>query len=605
MSNIDSVTDKLVADFQRRKGDPQVASIPKARLAAEIRQLFYDARNAKRPMLRRWTRNYHILNNRTWSPYRPDYLPTPEVPEIYPIIATIAAWETDQRTTFEVSPAAAPFSPYYQFYDSLALDLKSVLDSIWVNEHYDAELEKGIWDANVYGTAIFKMVWDNNLAGGLGNPALIRCDPYTVYPDPNAKSDRDMNYIQEVRTISYQEMERRWPGSIKKLGDGGYIEESPEAPTQLGTPSPTFPRANPGAISPATSPRYGLPGQSRLSVFDKDEGVTIIETWLRTPVKIDYPGLADTELGAERHYDTWRYVVVAGNVVIMDDMAENLWSHGQHPYVRYVPHDLGEFWGFSMVELLTPSQLSINRLLAAIEQNIWLMGNPVFKESTRAGIGRTQITNKPGQRLMVNNQEQAEWLQPPQMHPTMSGDLIRFYIGEMERISGLSAIVRGATPTGRNAQGVLDSVQEAAFVRIRAALRNLERCLSQLGNLAASLVAEFYDSPRIVAIVGPSGERTSLALHSYHFYLPSDDGRVPMRFQLIVDAGSSLPTSPQARSRDAETLYALGAIDEEALLEAKKWPNRHIITQRVREMKAATGTLGQPPTARAASGRQR
>ncbi len=299
----------------------------------------------------------------------------------------------------------------------------------------------------------------------------------------------------------------------------------------------------------------------------------------------------------------WHCTAITSNTVLIDVPVDRIWSHGRHPFDRFVPIDQGEFWGVSMVELLAPVQHSINRLLSAIEQNIWLAGNPVFKEDSRSGLQRTKITNKPGQRLTVAANSQAEWLNPPQIHPQLAMQLVTFYVDQIERISGLSAVVRGATPTGRNAQGVLDSVQEAAFVRTRLALRNLEAMLRNSGQKIASLIAEFYDTPRVVATVGPTGEKSVTQLQAQHFYTPDSSGTpTPMEFQLSIQAGSTLSTSRAARIAEADTLFAMGAIDEEALLIAHDFPNWPIVAARVREMKAAMG-MGPQPSARAAAGR--
>lgn len=586
------------------------ASSSDLHLVNTVRLLFQRARAHRRSRVAQWVRNYEVIRNRTWGSGRPNWMPAPEVPEIYPILSAIVGWQTDTHPTFDVIPSMEPYSPFTDFYNSLADDLRTTMKATWQSEEYDSEVEATLWDAGVYGIGIFKSVWDQTLNGGMGNAILRRVDPFTFYPDPDAKNDRDGNYYIEVSTLSAQEVERRWPGSLKLIGTSGFQEDSDKAPTQISDISPGLPKANPGAISPSTSPQYGLPGQTnRLSVTD-DPGITIIEAWLRVPCTIPYPddspdpitGTKPGDKGDDRPkettYSSWRYVAVGGNHVLMDCAAEELWDHGQHPYTRYVPHETGEFYGISLVEMLAPSQISINRLLAAMEHNIWLIGNPVFMEDTRAGISRTKITNKPGQRIPKNSGGQADWLIPPQMHPQLSSDLVRFYIAEMERISGLSAMTRGSTPTGRNSQGVLDQIQEASFVRVRMSLRNLEGALRRAGTLIASLIVEFYDTPRMISMVGQSGERTSLALKSNHFYLPSENGATPMRFQLLIQAGSTLPTSRQARMTEADTLFALGGIDEEALLEAHDFPNRQIVLQRVREMKSAAGTLGQPPGAR-------
>lgn len=590
------------APFELPVTVPEHPSVDDHNTVNEVRQLFYRAREVRRALVQQWIRNYQVLNNSTWGTRRQSWQPQPEVPEIKPIISALVGWMTDQRAQLDVVPSSSPFTPYTQFLEKLASDLNTVLDSVWMIEDYDAIVENVLFDAFTYGTGIFKSCWDNQRHDGLGNAIITRVDPFTFYPDPDARDMDGANYFIEARTLSYQEVERRWPGACAKLGMTAPNEGVDEGPTLTSEQHSGRPMANPGAIAPATTPRYGLPGQSRESVVDLP-GITIFEAWLRQPRDIEVPTKDDHDESTPttmetRPVDAWRCVVIAGNHVLMDEWATDMWAHGQQPYERMVLETTGEFWGKAMVELLTPNQVSINRLLGAIEQNIWLMGNPVLMEDRAAGISRQQITNKPGTRITKSTRGEAKWMDPPQIHPQMSMQLVTFYIGEMERISGLSAIVRGATPTGRNAQGVLDDVQEAAFVRIRLGLRNLERTLRRVGNKVASLIVEFYDVPRVVALVGNTGFKSWLSLRGEHFYLPTDEGKAPMKFQLMIEAGSSMPTSRSARIAEADTLFAMGAIDGEAVLEVHRFPNWQQIATRVREQQAAAGTLGQPPGAR-------
>lgn len=583
-----------------RESSPSISPGEQSDIVSHIHQLFFRARAHRRPLVEQWMRNYQILHNRTWGTGRASWMPTPEVPEIYPILAALIGWETDQKPTFEVNPAAQPYSPAVQFYDQLADDLAVLLRTNWTVEDYEAEIEKMLWDAKLYGTGILKTIWDPTMTGGIGNVMVNRIDPWTFYPDPDARGMKDASYFVEVYSISAQELERRFPGALAKTKNSLWQMDSDESPTVLSSDSAgQAAKANPGAL-PGGGTTYGLPGQSGRQEITEAPGVTVFEAWLKVPCEVNdtMPDVDGTPLYVIRRYDAWRCIVVASNTVIFDEMAEEIYEHGQHPYDRYVPHDTGEFWGTSLVELLAPSQISINKLLAAMEQNIWLMGNPIWVEDTRSRISRQTVTNRPGQRIEKTPGSEAGWRDPPQPHPQLSSELIQFYINEMERISGLSAIVRGATPGGRNAEGVLDSVQEAAFVRIRLGLRGLERTLSGVGAKAASLIADFYDTPRIIATVGPNAQRSALALRSNHFYMPGSDGLAPVRFQILVGAGSMNPIARGARIAEADTLFAMGAIDGEAVLEAHDFPNRNVITARVRELQAANGTLGQPPGAR-------
>lgn len=564
------------------------SSIHELELVGLIRNLFYHARARRRPIVAKWNRNYRILRNQVYSPNRPAWLPSPELPEIFPIISAVIGWLTDQRPTLDAIPFAEPHSSFYAFYSQLSHDLEVAIEAAWESHEYDAEVYKVGWDAYTYGTGIFKTGWDNTLIGGLGDAVLTRVDPFSFYPDPDATSMRDANYFIEARTMSIQEMDRRWPGSGRKFYVEGFTEDIDKAPSQDWVAS--FARANPGAIPPATSPSFGPPGASRVHATESP-GVTILEAWLRK-----HHSTTDSETGITRTHDNWRVVVIAGNHVLMDEDASDVFAHGQHPYERYVTDDLGEFWGPAMVEMLIPPQLSINHLLSSLEHNIDLTGNPVFKESTRAGISRTKITNKAGTRLPVNENATAEWLEPPQLNAGIVIEMVRLYINEMERISGLSAINQGMMPGGRNAQGTIEAVQEAGFVRIRKSLRHLEWALRACGDKLAALITENYTAPRMISIVGPTAERSSKALLGRHFYLPTPEGQVPMRTRIQIRAGSQMATARQTRIAEADTLFAMGAIDHEAVLEVHEFPGRRAVLDRITNLQAAGAW--NPPGAR-------
>jgi hypothetical protein len=284
----------------------------------------------------------------------------------------------------------------------------------------------------------------------------------------------------------------------------------------------------------------------------------------------------------------------------MEKYADEISAFTTHPYDKMVLFDTGEWYGPGLVEFLTSPQESINRMLANMEQNIMLVGNPILYESARANT--ITKSNRPGQRIQ-GRRDEVGWLEPPTLHPDQI-NLIQYYESKIETISGLSAIVRGFAPTGRNSSDVMSSVQDSAFVRVRATLRNLERMLRGTTQKMCANIAEFYTEPRMIAIAGPDAQKTRLAIRSRHFYEQATaDGQdaTPLRFSIMADAGSEHPTSRGARQQQSERLFALGALDEEEVLKANQWPNWRIVSQRVKEQKAMAGVLGQPPGKRKAS----
>lgn len=582
-------TTKAREDFARAHPYTQRFS-EDSEMAGVVRQLFYDARAAKRPLLSQWNTNYLYLRNRPFM-LGPAQRGTSLVPEIFPIISSKVGWKIDRRIVNTVSSSAITHTDYWIDTSDLAADLATILDATYAVNQEEAEIGKAIWDSEIYGTGFLKTSWHPELAGGLGDAKMCRVDPYTIYPDPQARGMADLNYILEVRTMSLQECDRRWPGSAKILRESPFIEQAEEAPDQLANRQ-QMPRANPGAISPATTPRYGMVGGGFISAT-QDPGVTVIEAWLREHETVED---AEAPLGY-RIEETWRVVAVSGRHVLMDEPATNLWSHGRHPYSRIVCADVGEFWGFSDVELLIPTQRSINRLLGAMETNTLLTGNPTLVDDQRSGISRTQATNRPGQRFTVGSGSKVEWLKPPQLQPQMP-ELVRYMLQRMEAVSGMAAVTRGGSMPGRNAQGVMDAMQEAAFVRIRMELVQLQLALTDAGKLKSSLIVENYTEPRNMAIIGPDGAQKMLQVQGRHFLIPTETGEVPLEYTLLVDAGAAEHTGRKAREDQVLGLANMGIIDGEAVLEALDFPGRGAILKRMQAMQQQMLAQGIDPNAK-------
>lgn len=566
------------------KLDARDAAYDEAFLAGYIRNLFQEAKSHRRPLVSEWNRNYQLLHNRTWG-RRPDHLPSPEIAEIWPIVAAQVGWMTDQRPTFQFSPVSKRMSPMTQYYNVLADDLGYVTEALWTPLKLDAANDQMLWDTCTFGTGILKTLWDPRRTRGLGDPIIRRVDPYTWLVDPSASSLEDANYFMEVRNVSIQEIDRRFPGAFEKIAMGAGRDDIDESPTII----PNWTQEahnNPVVVPPSTTPTRTSATNTTPSMqrWLHHRGVTVYECWMRNHEWVD----GETK-------DFWRVVIVAGNCVLLDKRADELWRHGGHPYDTNTLIDTGEMWGQSLVGLLASPQVELNRLLAAISQNVFLTGNPVMVDFAGSGINRTQVTNRAGQRLTATNPAlKPEWLTPPQIQNQMPKWLMAHYTQRMENVSGTSAMK--SQPTARQSTDVVNTVQDSGFVRVRLALRNWERCLGGAGYKFASLIAQFYDEPRWIALAGQDGTKQFREFRRNHFHVPGPDGYGPLDFGLTVDAGSSLPTSRQALAALAVTLYGLGAIDRQALLEALNWPDRYNVTQRVNSLEAVG--MWHPPTAR-------
>jgi hypothetical protein len=231
----------------------------------------------------------------------------------------------------------------------------------------------------------------------------------------------------------------------------------------------------------------------------------------------------------------------------------------------------------------------MNTLLAMGQNNIIYTGNPVLIGVKGSGADRSTWQNRPGQIYDVNGGPSAgnnkpAWMEPPNLPPALL-PFVTFWREEMERIAGLSGSQKGEMASGRATDKQVQATQEAGFIRIRSAIRNLERTLRKAGELLANLIIINYDVPRLVAIVGDEGEMSSIRLAAQHFYAPTVDAKnkvtfAPMRFTMMVNAGSSKPTSRSARINEANALHGMGVVDNQYVMQAYRVPHWKSVKQR-------------------------
>ena len=570
-------------------------------LVRSLENLYIEAKQYKNTMRAEWLRHYRLTNNRASAVVAA--AAGVRANEVYATIDARVAWMTDQEILCSVTPACDPFSLYSMTTETLGDQLEQVINSLYRTNHWYAEVVKMLWDANVYGTGFLKAVWDSGLTWGEGQVDLKSVSPWCLYVDPYATNLTDAEYIVEVHTMTAAEIERRFPGVSPELigevvstGDQGSDHLTPN---QKGIGQKQAVVGLRGELIPINAGQgpttWGGAGGAKLHTTN-NFGVNVYEFWFRENYSMERESTDPEQPSPEPVvYDQWRVVVYAGGRVLLDELAENLFESNRHPYVRFVDVDQGEFWGSALLRDIGPPQVSMNRLLAMAQNNIEFTGNPIFVGVKGSGVDRSTFLNKPGQIYDVNqgpnaSSQRPDWLSPPQL-PASILQFIQLWRDEIERISGLQGAQKGEVPSGRATDKQVSATQEAGFVRIRSAQRQLELTMRRAFELVANLIVVNYDTPRFVAIVGTEGETTSIRLAAQHFYSPGPDGRSPMRYTLTVNAGSAKPTSRAARIQEAIQLKAMNVVDDQYVLQAFQVSHWQQVLQRKQAQMQAEATV--------------
>ena len=553
-------------------------------------QVIYDqAKKSKGNLLNEWRRNYRLTMNRSGSA-----LPAASgirANEVYPVIDSRVGWMTDQEISCSITPAADPFSPFFASNDILAEQLECLINSVYQTDQWYAEISKMLWNAAMYGAGFLKVGWDQGLENGLGQVVLKSTSPWCIYIDPYAETLDDAQFIIEVHTMSEGEIERRFPDAskakIRMALTAGDTSKEHIAPTQeQNVPKQGYLIPIDAGQGPTT---WGAPGGVDQPWSDMTyRAVNVYEVWMQENC-LEWVQPGDPSLPEEPVMVTvWRVIVHAGGEVLLDEYADNLFHMNRHPYVRYVDVETGELWGSALVRDIGPCQIALNRLLALMQNNIEYTGNPIFVGVKGSGMDRSTFVNQPGRIYDVDggpNSQNAKpmWLSPPTLSNLLM-DFINWWRDEIERIAGLQGGQRGEIPSGRATDKQVSATQEAGFIRVRSAQRNLELTLRKAFELVANLIVINYDVPRTVAIVGPEGQMSSIKLAANHFYTPGGkNGPDPMRFSLLVNAGSSKPTSRAARIQEANQLKEMGVVDQQYVLQAYRVSHWQAVQARTKQ----------------------
>jgi hypothetical protein len=566
----------------------QVERPPKYDQVDFVRRLtviYEQAKKSKGNLLNEWKRNYRLTMNRSSSA-----LPAAagiRANEVYPTIDSRVGWMTDQEIICSITPAADPFSPYFAVMDMQAEQLECVINSVYTTDQWYAEISKMLWNAAMYGAGFLKVGWDQGLEDGLGQVVLKSTSPWCLYIDPFAESLDEAQFIIEVHSMSEGEIERRFPtASLEKIREAltaGDVSKEHIPPSQeMNVPKEGYLIPVDAGQGPTT---WGPPGGTQQPWSEQPyRAINVYECWLQENcmewVTPGDPSMPDEPVMVS----VWRVIVHAGGKVLLDEYADNLFHMNRHPYVRYVDVETGELWGSSIVRDIGPCQIALNRLASLMQNNIEYTGNPIFVGVKNSGMDRSTFINRPGRIYDVDggpNSQNAkpQWLSPPTL-PNLLMEFMNWWRDEIERIAGLQGGQKGEIPSGRATDKQVSATQEAGFIRIRSAQRNLELTLRKAFELVANLIVINYDVPRTVAIVGSEGEMSSVKLAARHFYTPGPDGPDPMRFSLLVNAGSSKPTSRGARMAEAKDLFEMHAVDAQYLLQAYRVSHWQSVLQR-------------------------
>lgn len=436
------------------------------------------------------------------------------VNKIRPMVRHEISRLSSQKPIFTVVPATTEDED-----QSAARVGEQIFTAAYSDKKYAKVLRQALWWASICGTSFIKQYWnprfivsENEQNPVIGDIIPERVSPFHIYV-PNL----DEEELEKQPFIVHATVK-----PVEWVKDTYGIDATPTV----------------RAENPVEDSFLNLVGAKNSNKY----GVLCLEVWIKPGGHKDYPqGGLITLVGTE----------------VVQNLKKFPYLTREYPFQKIDIIPTGKFYGDSNVTDMIPLQREYNRTKSQIVEAKNLMAKPKLI-APRGSVNPRQITSEPGQVILYT-----PGFTPPQPLPMDS--LPPFVLQELDRlqqemddISGQHEITRGKNPSQVTAATAISYLQEQDDTKLAYAVASVEDAVEGLGKQYLQLVTQFWNTPRLVRIVGRDG-----AFEANYWAGNALKGNIDLR----VQTGSALPQSKAAKQAFILDLMKLGVIPAETALD--------------------------------------
>lgn len=410
--------------------------------------------------------------------------------------------------------------------------LTEYLRAVRHRDNYSRQIRWWLEDAAVCGGGWLRCWYDQER----DEIMLRRQDAITVYPEPNAASTEQAEFIAVRHVFNTGYARKLWP----KLDVEQAEEESPPKHADEGRGKQMIVRQ---LVIWEVYHDFG----DALTIFSGDQ--------------ILYTGEAPVK---GKGYPLFHYTFIPSN---------------------------DEIRGYSILRDLEDLQDLINRVTTrmAFWQRFWANPQVTTDDPT------AEIDNEPGGVWRTKPGKKALPVEPP----AFPSELFAF-AGQarqsLDTITGIQEVNRGIRPEGVTAGVALDLLRQASEQRMTGPLEDANGVLCEVFRMLLALAQAYYVGARAVPRMS-NGNMGMARVEPTDLYTlgsePNPETGEPEPtiiahdYQIVMQPPGDLPRSPAAKAELGLQLFAAGAIDQTSLLEAVKWEDRKEVLQRAAQMAQA------------------
>lgn len=499
-------------------------------LAAESMEKFQLAKNDRWRQERNWYLNlafyfgqHHVVfkhsqatgsnvtNFEFYIPPAPYYRVRPTINQTRKFVRKEISRLTSQKPNAYIVPASTEDRDIFA-----AQAGEQIWDSLWRKHKFNRTIRRAAFWQTVCGTGFLKQFWDPTAYDPIneieGDVKLTTETPFHLFiPDLKEEELEDQPYMIHVMMKNPEWIKANLGVEVGNQHKLDYVDES-------------------------------LLNVMGANQFSSKNIAPVLEFWYKPHAIPQLPeGGMLTIVANEivQGFEGWPY------------------SHGQYPFSKIDSVPTGKFYSESIITDLIPLQRELNRTRGQIIEAKNKMSKPQLA-AEEGSLDPSKVTSEPGQVILYKPGFNAPIPVPLQDLPSYVTEEINRIYTDMADLSGQHDVSEGTVPPGVTAATAISYLQEQDESISANSFSSLEEAIEKTAFQTLTYVKDYWDTPRIVRIVGIDGSFDAQAFKGTDLHGNTD---------IRVEAGSALPTSRAAKQAFILDLMKLGFIPPQEGLE--------------------------------------
>jgi hypothetical protein len=445
-----------------------------------------------------------------------------------PMIRQQISRMTSEKPTVNVIPVSAGDD------DLLAAQGgQAVWNSLYDNQKIQQKLIRTAFWTAITGNGFFKTYWDSNKIDNnflTINPILAQpqptpgdlcfstVTPFNLFvPDLLEEDIEAQTYVLEVYTKTALWVNTFWKDYLK----------APVEPDVVGNQE----------IFESTYWKTKNDGSA------KPDCVRVIEAYLKP--------------GAHRDFPNGGMITVVGNQMVqkLDTLP---YSHGEYPHAHWGDIPTGKFYRESVLADTIPLNRHYNRTRNQMIISM-LRTAKTQLTYTEGSIDPNRVTSRPGELIPVKPGFQPPQALPAQPIPAFVENELNVAKRDMEDISAQHSVSKGQAPgQGVVAATAINFLLEQDNSIFWTTIASGEDLIQKVGKQALSIVADYWDLPKIIRTIGMDSAFDAVELKG---------SQIARGLDIRVERGSMLPESKTAKQALLMDMAKMQFISPENLID--------------------------------------